>query len=351
MKNNFLINHKRFKETILRKDLKKFLSEKKKLFDFPHTGYQYYNYFNDYAKKNYTLEYLKCLCKKNDDILLSVTDRYGVELNTVVCKECGLIRTSKMFITENLTHFYQNHYRSITNDVPGFVDPEIFYNQQAENGLSKFELIKKYSKNEINRDTMIVDVGGGAGGVLENFKPSSNLYLADFFAPYQAVAKKNGLNVINGGLNKIDFKPDIIIISHVIEHWNEFDAEMQCLIKLQKINETLNYIEFPGVDSLKSGRRGGDILGDLHIPHVFYFSSYIFENIMNRYGFKKLYLDSKTRSIFIYTGQKNVLINYFSTLYQDLLLAEKRRRFEALKKFLRIILPVKIVNLAKKFIS
>ena len=34
MKNNFLINHKRFKETILRKDLKKFLSEKKNYLTF-----------------------------------------------------------------------------------------------------------------------------------------------------------------------------------------------------------------------------------------------------------------------------------------------------------------------------
>ena len=31
---------------------------------------------------------------------------------------------------------------------------------------------------------------------------------------------------IKGGLDAIDFKPDIIILSHVIEHWNNFDYEI-----------------------------------------------------------------------------------------------------------------------------
>ena len=192
-----------------------------------------------------------------------------------------------MYTTENLTDFYQNYYRSITNDEPGFTDPLKFYNAQALNGKSKYELIKKYISKKIDENTIVVDLGGGAGGVLENFKPSENLFLADFFVPYQEIAKQNGIKIINGGADKINFKPDIIIISHVIEHWNEFDKEIKNLIKIQKINETINYIEFPGVDSLKSGRRGGDLLGDIHIPHTFYFSSYVFENIMNRYGFEK----------------------------------------------------------------
>lgn len=76
------------------------------------------------------------------------------------------------------------------------------------------------------------------------------------------------------------------------------------MIEIQKKYETLNYIEFPGVDSLKKGRREGDILGDIQVPHVYYFTSYVFENLMNRYGFEKIYLDTLIKSIFIYTGKK-----------------------------------------------
>ena len=123
-------------------------------------------------------------------------------------------------------------------------------------------------------------------------------------------------------------------MSHVIEHWNNFDYEIQKLIEIQKKNETLNYIEFPGVDSLKKGRREGDILGDIHVPHVYYFTSYVFENLMNRYGFKRIYLDSLIKSIFIYTGKKKELINYFDLCKKDLLAAEKIRKIQIFKNIL-----------------
>ncbi len=347
--NNFLINHSRFKKPLKKEDLKKYSSDAKRIFDFPHASYKYYEFFTDYAKKNYTLKKLDCLCHKHNSLLISKTDRYGVEFKTVICKECGLIRASEMFTSEDLAHFYQNYYRNISDDSPGFKDPLEYYNTQALSGKSKIELIKKYMRN-INPDISIIDVGGGTGGVLENFKPSKNLYLADFFPPYLKVAKGKGINVIVGGLDKINFKPDLIILSNVIEHWNEFENEIKNLIKVQKINETINYIEFPGVDSLKYGRRAGDLLGDIHIPHVFYFSSYVFENIMNRYGFEKIYIDSHIRGIFKYTGKKSNLINFFSKACEDLKLAEKRRRYEAFKRLIKKILPQKIIVFLKTYI-
>ena len=111
------------------------------------------------------------------------------------------------------------------------------------------------------------------------------------------------------------------------------------LLKIQKKNETLNYIEFPGIDSLKKGRRGGDLLGDLHIPHVYYFSSYVFENLMNRYGFKKIYLDSQIKSIFVYTGKIEKLVNYFEKCKMDLFKAEKTRKIQILKNIIKLFIP------------
>ena len=111
-------------------------------------------------------------------------------------------------------------------------------------------------------------------------------------------AKSKGIKTIVGGLNEINFKPDVIILSHIIEHWSNFKEEIKKLIQIQKVGETINYIEFPGVDSLKLGRREGDFIGDVHVPHVYYFTSYVFENIMNRYGFKKIYIDSENKIYF-----------------------------------------------------
>ena len=108
---------------------------------------------------------------------------------------------------------------------------------------------------------------------------------------------KNILTEYQINMKKIDNAKDAL--SKIYEK-KDIEKEIQKLISIQKINETLNYIEFPGVDSLKYGRRGGDILGDIHIPHVYYFTSYVFENLMNRYGFEKIYLDKSIVSTHIY---------------------------------------------------
>ena len=149
-------------------------------------------------------------------------------------------------------------------------------------------------------------------------------------------------------MDKVDFKADIIILSHVIEHWSDFKNEIQKLINIQKINETLNYIEFPGVDSIKKGRREGDVLGDLHIPHVYYFTSYVFENIMNRYGFDKIYSDTLIKSIYIYSGNKKKLINYYKTVKNDLIYAENTRRFHIFKNCIKLLIPFFILKIIRK---
>ena len=340
-----LINHKRFKKIFTDKDLKNYIAYTK-IFDFPQTEYAYFNFFNNYAKKNYTLLPTKCLCKKENDILLSKVDRHGVEFHTVICKECGLIRAKEYFSNDNINDFYKNHYRKIWDDIENST-PEYLYNQQIINFEERFEIIKNFGKINFTNQTKILDLGGGTGGSLEIFKPSKELYLADYHDPYLNFARNKDINVIKGGLKEIKFSPDLIILSHVVEHWSDFEYEINELIRIQKKNITINYIEFPGIDSLKLGRRSGDLLGDIQIPHIYYFTSYVFENLMSRYGFKKIYIDSKCRSLFLYDGIINKTDNYFKKVEKDLLLAEKQRNFMAFKKIVRLYAPKIIFNFLK----
>ena len=152
-------------------------------------------------------------------------------------------------------------------------------------------------------------------------------------------------------MDQINFKPDVVIMSHVIEHWSNFEQEIKKLISIQKINQTINYVEFPGIDSLKLGRREADVLGDIHIPHVYYFSSYVLENLMGRYGFKKLYLDSEIRGLFVYTGNKIELENYFDKVKEDLIIAEKKRKHQGLKNFVKFMTPKILLELKRKFLK
>ena len=95
---DYIINHKRFKKKYSFNELDKYLWSEKRISKFPHSIKGYFDFFNGYAKKNYTLIPTKCLCDNNDDILLSKSDRHCVEFPTVVCKKCDLIRAWRIVL-------------------------------------------------------------------------------------------------------------------------------------------------------------------------------------------------------------------------------------------------------------
>jgi len=345
---NYLINHKRFKKRYNQNELNQYLYKKNRIIQFPQYSKNYYKFFSEYARQNYKLIFNKCLCEQENDILLSQTDRHCAEFITVACKSCGLIRAQDYFRKEDVQDFYKNFYRTASyHEVNEKKSPSDIFYEQKKNSRFKYDLLNKY-KIKPFYNLKIVDVGGGCGGALDHFNKSNKKYLLDYFEPYLNYAKTKGIRSITGALDKIDFKPDIIILSHVIEHWSDFKHEIKKLIEIQKINETLNYIEFPGIDSIKKGRREGDILGDIHIPHVYYFSSYVFENLMNRVGFKKIYIDTFIKSIFIYTGEKKKLVNYFEVVRHDLIAAEKTRKIQIFKNIIKFFTPIFILEIIRR---
>ena len=103
-----LLNHKRFKKILSWENLSSYLPNKKRIFDFPHTSYKYFNFFNFYVKENYEVVSTICICKNQNDSLVSLVDRYGVEFHLVICEECGLVRAKHMLSSKDLVHFYEN---------------------------------------------------------------------------------------------------------------------------------------------------------------------------------------------------------------------------------------------------
>jgi 2-polyprenyl-3-methyl-5-hydroxy-6-metoxy-1,4-benzoquinol methylase len=343
----FLFKDQRFKREYSESDIKNYDETANRIRRFPHAQKVAFKFFNNYAKNNYKFVETYCLCKKkNNEKIISNTDRNLINFVTVICLECGLIRAKYYPQRRDVIDFYQNHYRNIYSR--NLLDPEVLFFDQYNKSFDQYNLILKYKIKDL-KFLKIIDVGGGVGGILKHFEHNNNiLYLADFYDPYLNYSKEKKINIIKGGLNEVRFKPDIIVLSHVVEHWDDFENEIQNLINIQKPNETLNYIEFPAVDSLKLGRREGDIIGDIKFPHFYYFASYVWENIMNRNGFKKIYIDSEMKSIFIYTGEKKPLINYFNKVYADLSIAEKVRKKHIFQNFIKYLMPNIFLKIIRK---
>ena len=214
--------------------------------------------------------------------------------------------------------------------------------KSREKLLPSLKLLEKELSKKAREFKNIVKVGR------THLQDATPLTLGQEFSGYH-FQLKNSITRIENSLEEINFKPDVIILSHVIEHWNNFEREIEKLIKVQEVGKTMNYIEFPGIDSIKKGRREGDVLGDLQVPHVYYFTSYVFENLMNRYGFEKLYIDTLIKSVFVYTGKKKTLINHYQTVYNDLIKAETTRKIQIFKNFIKLLIPKFLITTIRKF--
>ena len=68
-------------------------------------------------------------------------------------------------------------------------------------------------------------------------------------------------------------------------------------------------MEFPALDSLKL-QRATDFKGELHIPHVYYFTSYYMKEFIQRFGFKLLYLDQYSRIVCSFNIKNHKVPNY-----------------------------------------
>ena len=65
------------------------------------------------ARGEYRMAPHPCPCGAHADQLLAVRDRYGIAVNTVICRVCGLMRIDPYYTPETLTGFYSQEYGAI----------------------------------------------------------------------------------------------------------------------------------------------------------------------------------------------------------------------------------------------
>jgi len=315
--------------------------------------YQIYKEFDGYQRENYSTIPVDCLCGHDNSYFISKVDREGWEYKLVICQSCGLIRAREYWDEKSTKHFYSNWYRK-KYGIEEKVDN--YYNKQRKSSKLIWDFVFQYTV-KFSRPMTVVDIGGGAGGKLNLFKNQNNCYLFDFNKIWLEKARMMGINTIEGGIDKLSTikdKPELVILSHVIEHFTNVDKELKTLKDHLKIG-SLVYIEVPGIDSLKYGRRGYDFLGDLHWPHVFYFSRDVLNNLMERYGFKCLKSNTLISGLYEYTGQTGELENYHDVVCSKIKSAEIKRKlgfgyFQKLKYFIARILPRSLKDLIKKYL-
>jgi hypothetical protein len=172
------------------------------------------------------------LCGGNRFVLLSLTDRYGLEAPSVQCETCGLRFLSFRMTAAAYEEFYAGgHYRKLLGD---FLGPERMTPQRLESDQTRYAgaLVHWLSPHVkgIWGGTLL-DLGGSTGIVAEHLSRAFNLdaTVVEASIPEANRARDKGLAVANVRLQDYDAGGnhyDLILLCRTVDHLLDIKGDL-----------------------------------------------------------------------------------------------------------------------------
>lgn len=293
-------------------------------------------------QKIYKNEIINCyVCNSDfkDHELISRKERHGLELDCVICKNCGLVFINPRMSQESFNNFYINYYRDLYNYEIGKRSLENLFKDNYINGKKVYKFVKQF----ITPDAKILELGCANGGLLKYFKEMGHEVLGLDLGKVEVDdgINKYGLNLEHKSIEefKIEEKKDLIIMIHVIEHLTD------CEKTLTKIYDILSdtgllYISCPDIDVLSNGEiYKSDWITLMQNAHTINFNRISIQNLLNKYGFEIIYYESGMNLIAKKSKSAEIQIenNYVGTI-NVIDLAEKAYESRKIQNFIRIFM-------------
>jgi len=249
----------------------------------------------------YKFEKKPCpFCQGNELELLAEKDRYGLYAPTCVCRNCGLVHMNPRMTQESYNEFYDREYRKLYGS--DNVSREDFFAQQQAQGENIYNVLRQSgSLKAMPESSLIIEVGCGAGGILNAFKRRGfmvkGIDLGEEYLEYGRTA--HGLDLVSGSLDsvKLSQAPDVVIYNHVLEHVLD---PLKELLKVRQVlaDDGVVFIGVPGIKAIERNQRyHGDFMAYLQNAHVCHFSAQTLANILYLCGFVPMYIDESAFTI------------------------------------------------------
>lgn len=272
---------------------------------------------------------VNCLCGNSYYDTLSQKDRYGLPVVTVICRKCGLVYQNPRLDNDSSKEFYSTIYRDLyeTSTIPMFFDGQLRSGNRIVNWLRK--RMDRFPRT-------VVEIGCGAGGILKAFQNNGVETLGvDYDERYINYGRHKSLRLLLGGAEAVPkHSADLVILSHVLEHFSDIQKELDTICGLLSANGSL-YVELPGVFNLKEYHY--DFLKSVQNAHNYYFALGTLEQVLSLYGWKLEYGDENIFSIFRHVGQTSgISKNYYPIVSSRLAHFEKMRWIGQLKAITRV---------------
>lgn len=294
-----------------------------------------YSIENKIEAEHYSFEKVVCpICDNNNFHLLAEKDRYGLYCPNVACKRCGLVMINPRMTTRAYQEFYNLEYRDLYTGRQG--NAANFFKGQLVRGARLFQYLT--SNNLLlspEKNPLVLEIGCGAGGILSYFKDRGyQVKGLDLGAEYLKYGvEQHGLDLSVGTIHDVELStpPNLVIYSHVMEHITDPVAELTSLRKITD-NQTLIYVEVPGVKNLSTGYRK-DPLRYFQNAHTFSFSLTSLNNLFIKNGFTKLQGDEFVKAVFKRQFEEHIEIeNDYQSVVDYLKTSENDRKYYAISR-------------------
>ena len=299
----------------------------------------------------YQFEDINCpLCNRNDNFLLSERDMYGLPMNVVYCKKCGLVYNNPRPSKGTLKEFYNSDYKSLDRSIPSL---EEYSKLEEKKGIKIEKFIQKTINIDFLKDKLIVEIGCGAGGILNFFRKKGYKTLGCDFSQINLNygINNNNLNLFYGGLEVIikELKSQnkeigLIIYEQVFEHLIDIKSELS-LLKGIISKDTLLYIAVPGLRNIHR-HHDNDLLLYLQFPHLIHYDLEHLKMMLRVSSFKLIEGNEEVEAIFKIDEEskiRNINFSKASRLIDYLRRIEtKRILFSPITKLNRLTIKIKI---------
>ncbi len=273
-------------------------------------------YVRRFVKKCETGQYSfrdrECECGSSDFEVIAQKDRYGLPVETVICRNCGLIMTNPCLDDKSNNSFYDGEYHYIyrAEEAPS---EERFEERKNEAGT----IIGFIQKHTGIDSGSVLEIGCADGGNIAAFVEKG--YKAtgiDLSHTYVEYGKNRGLDLYCSDATSFAQKGqqyDIVVLNHVLEHFTDLEKELSTIAALMKDTGVL-FVAVPGVKYLTFGAYKHDFLLMLQNAHIFNFTKDTLCQTMKKYGFDSIFANEAVYALF----KKGDPGSLFSDHYSDI---------------------------------
>lgn len=245
-----------------------------------------------YATGIYATTEVRCLCGNGGGQLIAERDRYGLPSPSVLCRQCGVVRTSPRLTDSSLGAFYDTDYRPLYDGSIGARND--FLELQRARGLNIMHFVTRF----LPAGSRVADLGCGAGWTLIPFRDAGHEVAGcDLGSTYLEAGRTLGLDLRHGDYTTLsDLAPfNLIILSHVFEHLPNPQELMKGILPLLAA-DALVYIEVPGLRGIPMAF--GDPLRYFQNAHLWNFDLGTLTATLADYGYRRVAGNEFIRSVF-----------------------------------------------------